>query len=449
MADARDGWHHHSELERWKGNPRRNAAAVPRVMESIRRYGFVAPVVVWPSRRRIVAGDTRILATRALLDLDPAFVARGSPGPGMVKVTFHEFSSEREANAYGVADNRLNEIAEWDRDLLAQVELSPVEHSLLDVGDLLAPPEPELAPETPAEPGEAPEPEELPPARPRSKAGRIYELGPHLLTCGDSTRDSVTERALAGTKPRLALLDPPFDADYAAWKLPPSADVVAVWQRSKNALLWMARAFAGDEWGAHQLVFAGGARGQLNLTLPCCVHENITVWRRKWWERKGDAICRKSIRESGARRTVDGRPFSLQRGGGVVDAMRAGFGWAKPTLQSEILVAYVPRGSVVWDPDRRQWLITRRGGEAWEDLARGGDRSGDVRPRTPALDAMGPRERHRPGAGPTTGGSVIARAGKRGRSPPASRRARASASRRACAHRGVGPRKSAWGRPIA
>lgn len=105
----------------WEKNPRRNDAAVPRVAESIRRFGFVAPVVIWTSRDRIVAGHTRLRALRLLLEKDPLFVPRGAPGPGMVRVAFHEFVSEAEANAYALADNKLNEIASWDDERLAEV----------------------------------------------------------------------------------------------------------------------------------------------------------------------------------------------------------------------------------------------------------------------------------------------------------------------------------------
>lgn len=120
MSTEAASWVHHEALKRWEKNPRRNQHAVPKVAASIRRFGFVAPVVVWPSKNRIVAGDTRVQAMRLILTEDPKFVPRGAPGPGMVRVVFHEFSNEAEAAAYAIADNRLNEIATWDDDLLAE-----------------------------------------------------------------------------------------------------------------------------------------------------------------------------------------------------------------------------------------------------------------------------------------------------------------------------------------
>ncbi len=142
-------WVHHEALRRWEKNPRRNSAAIPRVEASIRRFGFVAPIVVWRKGDRIVAGDTRLQAMRSILTKEPKFVARGAPGPGMVRAVFHDFEDEAEANAYAVADNRLNEIAEWDEALLGEVllKLLPEDQMIVgyspdEVADLL-PSEPE------------------------------------------------------------------------------------------------------------------------------------------------------------------------------------------------------------------------------------------------------------------------------------------------------------------
>lgn len=120
MASARaaDGWVHHESAKRWSGNPRDNARAVPKVVESIRRFGFVAPLVIWPEGDRLVAGDTRVQSVRRILEEEPGIVLKGSPGPGMVRVVFHSFESEAEAVAYAIADNRLGELAAWRDDML-------------------------------------------------------------------------------------------------------------------------------------------------------------------------------------------------------------------------------------------------------------------------------------------------------------------------------------------
>lgn len=49
-----------------------------------------------------------------------------------------------------------------------------------------------------------------PPARPKSLPGRVYNLGPHRLMCGDATNPAHVERLLAGETPGLLATDPPY-----------------------------------------------------------------------------------------------------------------------------------------------------------------------------------------------------------------------------------------------
>jgi ParB-like chromosome segregation protein Spo0J len=126
-------WVHIDKLNVWDRNPRRNdGRPVADVAASIRRFGFVSPVVVWTSMGRVVAGHTRIKAIRAILKEDPSFVVQetdsetgdrrdAAPGPGFVPVRHHEFSGETQANAYALADNRLGELSEWDDDALTSL----------------------------------------------------------------------------------------------------------------------------------------------------------------------------------------------------------------------------------------------------------------------------------------------------------------------------------------
>ncbi len=96
-----------ADLVPWERNPRKNDAAVAKVADSIRRFGFGAPLLARAEDKQIIAGHTRLLAAKKLglthvpvrlLDLDPA-----------------------EAKLLALADNRLGEIAEWDDEALARV----------------------------------------------------------------------------------------------------------------------------------------------------------------------------------------------------------------------------------------------------------------------------------------------------------------------------------------
>jgi len=85
-------------------NPRRNDKAVEAVAKSIREFGFRQPIVV-DADGLIVVGHTRYKAALKL---------------GLATVPVHVAAdlSPQQARAYRIADNRTNETAEWDVDLL-------------------------------------------------------------------------------------------------------------------------------------------------------------------------------------------------------------------------------------------------------------------------------------------------------------------------------------------
>lgn len=88
----------------YPGNPRKTAAAVLPVAESIRQFGFRQPIVV-DADRVIVAGHVRYQAAFTL---------------GLQKIPVHIAAdlTPAQARAYRLADNKTGEYAEWDCDLL-------------------------------------------------------------------------------------------------------------------------------------------------------------------------------------------------------------------------------------------------------------------------------------------------------------------------------------------
>ena len=88
----------------YEKNPRRNDKAVEAVAKSIDAYGFRQPIVV-DSAGVIVVGHTRWKAAMKL---------------GLKTVPVHVAAdlTPQQARAYRIADNRTNETAEWDIDLL-------------------------------------------------------------------------------------------------------------------------------------------------------------------------------------------------------------------------------------------------------------------------------------------------------------------------------------------
>lgn len=90
----------------YENNPRKNDAAVDKVAESIKEFGFKVPIVV-DENNVVVTGHTRLKAARKLgMKTVPCIVANDLT-PEQVK-------------AYRLADNKTAEFADWDMDLLEQ-----------------------------------------------------------------------------------------------------------------------------------------------------------------------------------------------------------------------------------------------------------------------------------------------------------------------------------------
>lgn len=85
-------------------NPRRNEAAIDKVASSLKEFGFRQPIVV-DREGVIIVGHTRLLAAKKLgLKEVPVHMADMTPAA---------------ARAYRIADNKTNEFATWDDELLA------------------------------------------------------------------------------------------------------------------------------------------------------------------------------------------------------------------------------------------------------------------------------------------------------------------------------------------
>jgi len=209
----------------YESNPRRNDAAVEAVAESIRRYGFRQPVVV-DKEGVIVVGHTRWKAAQRL---------------GLEKIPVHEAAelTPEQARAYRLADNRLNQLAEWDPDLLPvelaelkalDVDLSALGWSDAELSELLAP----QCNEGLTDPDAVPEP----PDDPVTQPGDLWVLGEHRLLCGDSASERDVDLLLEGEPVQLVSTDPPYN--------------VRVEPRSNNAIAAGLSSFSAPEKKHHQ-----------------------------------------------------------------------------------------------------------------------------------------------------------------------------------------------------
>jgi DNA modification methylase len=188
-------------IKPYENNPRKlKDSAIEKVAKSIKEFGFRQPIVV-DKEKIIVVGHTRYRASKKL-------------GLTNVPITIADNLTPEQINAYRIADNRTNEEAEWDIELL-KTELKDLQLKDFDL-DLTAFDEDQLnnflfeekdgltdedaVPETPEEP--------------ITKLGDIWKLGKHKLICGDSTKLDTYEKLCKETKVDLYLTDPPYNVSY-------------------------------------------------------------------------------------------------------------------------------------------------------------------------------------------------------------------------------------------
>jgi site-specific DNA-methyltransferase (adenine-specific) len=181
-----------NQLIEYKNNAKKHDdAQIKNVMQSIKEFGMVQPIVI-DQNNTIIIGHCRFRALKRL---------KWEEVP-CVRI---ENLSENEINKLRLLDNKLNE-SEWDFDLLTD-QIAEIDWSDFDIDwDIL---------ETDEEPQEIVE-DEIPevPEEPKSQVGDIYELGCHRLICGDSTNPEVVERLMDGVKADILITDPPYNIDY-------------------------------------------------------------------------------------------------------------------------------------------------------------------------------------------------------------------------------------------
>ena len=116
-----------SDITPYDKNPRLNDAAVPKVAESISKFGFKVPIVI-DSNNVIVAGHTRFKAALQLgLESVPCIVA--------------DDLSDAQIRAFRLADNKVAEFSEWDftalhEELEALVDLDMQDFGFMSVDEI-------------------------------------------------------------------------------------------------------------------------------------------------------------------------------------------------------------------------------------------------------------------------------------------------------------------------
>ena len=167
----------------------------------IRQAGWRAPITVSTRSGFIVKGHGRLSA--ALLE-----------GFKEVPVDYQNYATEADEYADLVADNRLAELSEIDQNMLADIFAD------IDTGEIPM----ELTGYTEEEVESLfgtlsdalnEEMQEIevvePPENPVTQYGDIWELGPHRLLCGDSTKPDDVKMLMDGEKAGMVMTDPPYN----------------------------------------------------------------------------------------------------------------------------------------------------------------------------------------------------------------------------------------------
>ena len=191
-----------SELIPYINNSRKHSDdQVTQIAASIKEFGWTNPILV-DGDNGIIAGHGRIMAAKKL---------------GMTEVPVIELAhlSKEQRKALIIADNKLALNSDWDSNLLA-IELKDLQDLGFDLNltgfadkelaDILKPDQVEGLTDEDAVP-DAPE-------EPKTKPGDIYQLGNHLLMCGDSTSIDAVEKLIDGQLVDILVTDPPYNVAY-------------------------------------------------------------------------------------------------------------------------------------------------------------------------------------------------------------------------------------------
>ena len=186
------------ELRGYPGNARKHdKKQVSQIAESIRRFGFVNPILI-DGYGQVICGHGRLAAARllGLLEVPTISVAH---------------LSKDELRAYALADNQIALNAMWDNELLG-VELQhllSIDFDLAITGfsttevDLVFTAGNELSNDEPPIPPL--------PSQAVSQAGDLWFLGDHRLICGDAQDIQTFKTLMDGELAEMCFTDPPYD----------------------------------------------------------------------------------------------------------------------------------------------------------------------------------------------------------------------------------------------
>lgn len=185
-------------------NPRKwDKKSIEDLTESIQRFGVVDPLLVnsAPARKNtIIGGHFRL---KVMKDL-------GFKEVPVVYLNIPDEAKEKELNL------RLNRnVGQWDMELLAEFDstlLTDIGFSSEELDDIFG------LEDSPEEFDLEKELKKLKIEKIEIQKGDRYQLGDHVLMCGDSTIEADMLKLMGGEKADMCLTDPPYILDYLSGK---------------------------------------------------------------------------------------------------------------------------------------------------------------------------------------------------------------------------------------
>lgn len=181
-------------------HPERSISAIK---ESLTKFGQVKPVVVNRNGMIVIAGNGTVQAAREL---------------GWKNIAANVVDmSEIEATGYGLADNRVAELSEWNPEVvarlgqfLADASESAVGFTSEELREMRA-----QGQVTHANPDAVPEA----PVTAVTRLGDLWLLDGHRLLCGDATNAGAVANLLGSETPFICVTDPPYGVNYdPSWR---------------------------------------------------------------------------------------------------------------------------------------------------------------------------------------------------------------------------------------
>ena len=167
------------------------------IKASLARFGQTKPIVLHTNGTTIIAGNGTWHAAKEL---------------GWTHIAAAQTSLDTaEAVAYGIADNKTAELAEWEDDTLRDLmDALPDDLKLAtgfegdEIAEMLRLPSDEV------------HEDEVPPTpkEPTTQPGDLWLLGDHRVLCGDSTNPDDIAKLMQGDTADMMFTDPPYGVDY-------------------------------------------------------------------------------------------------------------------------------------------------------------------------------------------------------------------------------------------